>query len=151
MATVYRGAPFAVRREKLKSPEEGLNPSMLNTQVSSISCAPFEPPHMVSGKRLMGRALKGSCPIQWVWKQGKPALRFCHAHGKAGRIIPVRDAVDALEKSRKLCAEWNAKKGTLRERKDGGQYQILAADMSEGPSLRKYALGRVKSKKRRSR
>lgn len=148
MAIKHKGEPFAISGMKVENPHAGLNPAMLHTDVDSTSCNPFTPPHMVKGKLEMGRSLKGSCPIQWVWKHGKPALRFCQAKGKAGRIIPVDDAHDALKKAHKICAEWNAKKTGLPTRPQGGQYQILAAEMSDSESLKHYALGTATRKKR---
>ena len=139
--TDYRGSAFPVRRAaNVVPPSSGLHPAMLNTEVNSTSCAVFEPPHTVSGKSLVGRGFKGSCPVQWIWKNGKPALRFCSAKGKPGRVIPVTDAADALAKARKLCAEWNQKKTKRARLPHGRQYQILAEEMSA--RMPKYSLGR---------
>jgi hypothetical protein len=135
--TDYRGSPFPVRRAaNVVSPSTGLHPEMLNTKVSSTTCAVF------NTKPLIGRGFKGSCPVQWIWKNGKPALRFCTAKGKPGRVIPVTDAADALQKARKLCAEWDQKKTKRPRQKNGRQYQILAEEMSA--RMPKYALGKAR-------
>jgi len=97
-----------------------------------------------------GRSHTGSCPITWGWKKGKPVLRFCTAEKQEGRIIPVEDAVDAMEKAHKICDAWYKRTGPLPEARPGNprpyqeRFQILAREMSEAEPLKQYALGRSK-------
>lgn len=46
------------------------------------------------------------CPVQLVWKDGQRHLRFCFAHKKAGRLLPVDSPADALKTATAACKHW---------------------------------------------
>jgi len=144
----YASDPVAARLSTTKpeSPSAGLDPERLTEKVSSTTCQIFSPPDK-NGK--VGRAYKGSCPITWAWKEGKPVLRFCSGKGKPGRIIPVDDAVDAMDKAGKLCATWREKRGRVERDAKGlsPEFRIVAQEMSD--SLTEYTLGRAPRRRRK--
>lgn len=148
ITTISKSVSARLRTTKPDSPSAGLDPERLTEKVSSTTCQIFNPPKLdKNGKLTAGRALKGSCPITWAWKDGEPALRFCHGKGKPGRIIPVADAEDAMQKAGKLCATWREKRqGVERDEKGmSPQFAVRALEMSD--TLTEYTLGRVKSRR----
>jgi hypothetical protein len=48
------------------------------------------------------------CPVQFVWKGGKPALRFCLKSGnkKPGWLVPVSSPQEAQKLAEGACACW---------------------------------------------
>lgn len=147
-------------RHPVGAPSAGLHPNLIHEDDPKRDnyCLPFLPPKTSekTGKTTVGRSHTGSCPISWGWKGSKPVLRFCTGHRQPGRIIPVDDAIDALEKGRKICEEWYRRTGPLVKPKRGSRpinerFQILAREMSEAEPLKQYALGRSKRRTRRSR
>lgn len=148
ITTISKSVSARLSTTKPASPSAGLDPARLTEKVSSTTCQIFNPPKLdKNGKLTAGRALKGSCPITWAWKDGEPALRFCHGKGKPGRIIPVTDAEDAMQKAGKLCATWREKRqGVERDEKGlSPQFAVRALEMSD--TLTEYTLGRVKSRR----
>jgi hypothetical protein len=148
ITTISKSVSARLSTTKPASPSAGLDPARLTEKVSSKTCQIFDPPKLdKNGKLTAGRALKGSCPITWAWKDGEPALRFCHGKGKPGRIIPVTDAEDAMQKAWKLCATWREKRqGVERDEKGmSPQFSVRALEMSD--TLTEYTLGRVKSRR----
>jgi len=148
ITTISKAVSARLSTTKPSSPSAGLDPERLTEKVSSTTCQIFNPPKLdKNGKLTAGRALKGSCPITWAWKDGEPALRFCHGKGKPGRIIPVADAEDAMQKAGKLCATWREKRqGVERDEKGmSPQFAVRALEMSD--TLTEYTLGRVKSRR----
>jgi hypothetical protein len=47
-----------------------------------------------------------ACPVQLVWREGKPHLRFCRLVGKPGYLVPVTSPEQAHELSKKACSTW---------------------------------------------
>lgn len=136
------------------SPSEGLDPSGLHENVASKTCGIFgEPKYNDEGVMTAGRGYKGSCPITWTWKEGKPALRFCHGKGKAGRIIPVEDSYDAMQKASEICVKWQSRAAKISTDARGlsKEFASEALAMSDSDDLSQYTLGRVRRAKRKSR
>ena len=159
ITTISKSVSARLRTTKPDSPSAGLDPARLTEKVSSTTCQIFNPPKLdKNGKLTAGRALKGSCPITWAWKDGEPALRFCHGKGKPGRIIPVADvyedgklrytaAEDAMQKAGKLCATWREKRQGVERDEKGMSPQFSARALEMSDTLTEYALGRVKSRR----
>jgi hypothetical protein len=61
---------------------------------------------------------RSTCPVQLVWVDGKPNLRFCRELGKPGYLVPVPDVKEAMRISDAACAKWPYKLGVV-ERADG--------------------------------
>jgi hypothetical protein len=47
-----------------------------------------------------------ACPVQLVWREGKPHLRFCRLVGKPGYLVPVDSPEQAHQLSKKACSTW---------------------------------------------
>jgi hypothetical protein len=63
---------------------------------------------------------RATCPVQLVWIDGKPNLRFCKEQGKPGYMVPVPDVKEAMRVSEAACAKWPYKLG-VTERADGSE------------------------------
>jgi len=61
---------------------------------------------------------RATCPVQLVWVDGKPNLRFCREQGKPGYLVPVTDVREAMRVSDAACAKWPYKLGVV-DRADG--------------------------------
>lgn len=59
-----------------------------------------------------------TCPVQLVWINGKPNLRFCKSVKAPGHLVPVKNVKDAMELSAKACELWPYKLGVV-ESSDG--------------------------------
>lgn len=46
------------------------------------------------------------CPVQLIYKQGKPLLRFCTTKNRPGHVIHVKDAKSAASWAKKACQDW---------------------------------------------
>jgi hypothetical protein len=54
---------------------------------------------------------RSSCPVQLVWLNGTPHLRFCNALGQPGHVVEVQNAREAQALAAEACADWpNPKK-----------------------------------------
>lgn len=72
-----------------------------------------------SGERVYDTRCKGtytkpcgdraSCPVQLVWLDGKPNLRFCDTQGQPGNLVPVKDVDEAVAYANKACEAWPVK------------------------------------------
>lgn len=130
----------------VQNPSTGLSPGLVNSP--RVSRCKIFATQKVKGQVQLGRSLKGSCPVQWIWKKGQPYLRFCHDAGQDGRLIPVRSSKDALEQARKLCAAWYARTKKIPKstaKKGGTRYKVVAKELSDG--MPQYALGRAKRRR----
>jgi hypothetical protein len=47
-----------------------------------------------------------ACPVQAIWINGRPFLRFCNELKKPGWIIPAPSVKEAQKIARKACAKW---------------------------------------------
>lgn len=54
---------------------------------------------------------RSTCPVQLVWVDGKPNLRFCKAKKEPGYLVPVRNVAEAMQISDEACAKWPYKLG----------------------------------------
>jgi hypothetical protein len=70
-----------------------------------------------------------ACPIQLVFRDGKPNLRLCLAQKKPGPLVPVDNPRDALARSQQLCACWE-KEGKSFEKCGISQYSLGDAPRS---------------------
>jgi hypothetical protein len=61
---------------------------------------------------------RSTCPVQLVWVDGKPNLRFCRELGKPGHLVPVSNISEAMKISDAACAKWPYKLGVV-DRADG--------------------------------
>lgn len=61
---------------------------------------------------------RATCPVQLVWVNGKPNLRFCREQGKPGYLVPAPDVKEAMRISDAACEKWPYKLGVV-ERADG--------------------------------
>jgi hypothetical protein len=59
------------------------------------------------------------CPVQFVWKGGKPALRFCLKSGnkKPGWLVPVSSPQEAQRIANEACACWTKSGPSHKSRK----------------------------------
>jgi hypothetical protein len=89
--------------------------------VRDWSCGPSNKPCGTSRK---------TCPVQFVWRDGKPNLRFCKTlitfEGEGadqkritrptpgpGWLVPVKSAQEAAKLAKEACERWTANKNTL--------------------------------------
>jgi hypothetical protein len=63
---------------------------------------------------------RATCPVQLVWVEGKPNLRFCKVQGEPGYMVPVKDVSEAMRVSDEACENWPYKLGIV-ERADGSE------------------------------
>jgi hypothetical protein len=63
---------------------------------------------------------RSTCPVQLIWVDGKPNLRFCKEQGKPGHLVPVKDVSEAMAVSDEACKAWPYKLGVV-ERTDGSE------------------------------
>jgi len=49
---------------------------------------------------------RSSCPVQLVWLEGRPHLRFCVTPDHPGHVVGVESAHDAQALAKKACANW---------------------------------------------
>ncbi|MCP4243508.1 MAG: hypothetical protein GY772_23380 [bacterium] len=47
-----------------------------------------------------------SCPVQLVWVDGKPNLRFCNEQGEPGNLVGVTDPAQATAYAKDACKDW---------------------------------------------
>jgi len=85
--------------------KSGKNKGKVKSKPCPKPCGLIKPPVDKNGKKLTQR-----CPVQLAYDQGQPFLRFCTKKGMQGYRIDVSSPADAMEKSTKLCGEWEAKK-----------------------------------------
>jgi hypothetical protein len=147
---IYKGAPITLVPEGASSSE--LRRLQTKVPFPSVGIGSSEEDVgtkcTVADPRYTGRALsKGACPITIATKRGKPVLRFCTKHNAPGRIIPVVDIVDAVQKSNELCAQWRAR---VPANASAERYFEEARRMSDELADR-YELGRVRRVRRRRR
>jgi hypothetical protein len=71
-----------------------------------------------------------TCPVQLIYKDGQPMLRFCTKAGnrRPGHVIPVNDAMEAQRIAAAACQCW---------KQHGG-------DFSRCEAVTSHALGRVR-------
>lgn len=63
---------------------------------------------------------RATCPVQLVWVNGKPNLRFCKEQGEQGYMVPVNNVQEAMRISDDACRDWPYKLGIV-ERVDGSE------------------------------
>lgn len=63
---------------------------------------------------------RATCPVQLIWIDGKPNLRFCKVQGEPGYTVPVSNVREAMEISNEACKDWPYKLGVV-ERADGSE------------------------------
>lgn len=63
---------------------------------------------------------RSTCPVQLVWVEGKPNLRFCKVQGEPGHMVAVSDVREAMAVSEEACRDWPYKLGVV-ERADGSE------------------------------
>lgn len=63
---------------------------------------------------------RATCPVQLVWVDGRPNLRFCKERGKPGYLVKVKNVAEAMQISKEACDKWPYKLGTV-ERADGSE------------------------------
>jgi hypothetical protein len=49
---------------------------------------------------------RASCPVQLVWLEGKPNLRFCNEQDEPGYLVSVKDPAQATIYAKKACEAW---------------------------------------------
>jgi len=49
---------------------------------------------------------RASCPVQLVWVDGKPNLRFCNEQGEPGNLVGVTDPAQATAYAKDACKDW---------------------------------------------
>lgn len=49
-----------------------------------------------------------ACPVQLVWVEGKPHLRFCKLVGQPGYMVPVDSPEQGYALSKKACGKWGS-------------------------------------------
>lgn len=57
-----------------------------------------------AGRSKDGKKTRSTCPVQLIFKNGQPKLRFCATQKQPGRVIPVDSAEEAQRISSELCA-----------------------------------------------
>jgi len=55
-------------------------------------------------------AEKERCPVQLVFIEGKPNLRFCVTPGKPGYVVPFSSPTDAQKEAEKACKDWKTRR-----------------------------------------
>jgi hypothetical protein len=63
---------------------------------------------------------RSTCPVQLVWVEGKPNLRFCIRKNQPGYLVPVKNVKEAMEISGKACSKWPYQLGA-QERAEGSE------------------------------
>jgi hypothetical protein len=53
-------------------------------------------------------SVRQTCPVQFVFKNGEPHLRFCGERGKPAPLVKVEDPLQAQKLAQEACDEWNA-------------------------------------------
>lgn len=49
---------------------------------------------------------RSTCPVQLVWVNGRPNLRFCKTKKKPGYLVPVKSVSEAMRISDEACKKW---------------------------------------------
>ena len=52
------------------------------------------------------KEMRSSCPVQLMYLEGKPALRFCVRPQAPGFVVPVQSPEQAEAIARRACAKW---------------------------------------------
>ncbi len=50
--------------------------------------------------------LSKRCPVQLVFAEGQPTLRFCRSKGEPGYVQPISSAAEAVKISGEACRHW---------------------------------------------
>lgn len=76
-----------------------------------------------------------TCPVQLVYRGGKPQLRFCVKAGnkKPGFLVPVKNASEANRLAEGACAHW--RKSRKRFTKQNPAYKLATAAYPESEGL----------------
>ncbi|MGL4258001.1 MAG: hypothetical protein ACRCSL_16830 [Microbacterium sp.] len=53
-------------------------------------------------------SVRQTCPVQFVFKNGDPYLRFCGERGKPAPLVKVENPTQAQALAQEACAEWEA-------------------------------------------
>lgn len=94
---------FTGERCRSGSPDEGCQDTVYDSFCAGSNSDPCGSP-------------RSTCPVQLVWVDGKPNLRFCKEQNKPGYLVPVKDVRDAMAVSNAACASWPYKLGAVVER-----------------------------------
>jgi len=84
------------------------------------------------------RLKEGRCASQLVFRKGRAMLQLCEGYGQPGDLVPVKDAVDAQEKSTRHCLARRGGAGMSefvepgRPRQQRGNPAWLAAGVAMG-------------------
>lgn len=83
-----------------------------------------------------------TCPVQLVYRQGRPHLRFCLKAGnnKPGWLVPVQSPSAAMELAKEACEQWAANKRRFTEKNAAAIKAKAARAGYAGPD---NALGRL--------
>lgn len=90
--------------------------------------------------------VRQTCPVQFVFKNGEPHLRFCGARGKPAPLVKVENPTQAQALARKACAEWEATTVRYLDGKVGlpGQYTNRYKPDPETRAITEAPLGRLR-------
>jgi len=58
--------------------------------------------------------LRAQCPVQLIFVQGQPTLRFCKKKSRPGYLVPVSSPAQAQSLAEKACRAWKTPKNTNR-------------------------------------
>ena len=74
-----------------------------DNQVYDNRCKPTGKPACELDKK---KGQRKTCPVQFVWVEGKPNLRFCLESDNPGYLVPVANVSEAMRISEEACAKW---------------------------------------------
>lgn len=63
-------------------------------------------PCAAAGRSRTGKKTRSTCPVQLIYKNGQPYLRFCLAQKRPGKVIAVSSADEAQRVSAEVCKCW---------------------------------------------
>lgn len=93
-------------RKKVKKPKKRMAPGMRFVFEPSRKKAANVERVPANSKGKPCSTERTGCPVQLVWRRGKPALRFCRTKGKPGYLMSVKSVKDAVRKSKNVCRCW---------------------------------------------
>jgi len=130
-------------------PQKGaLDRRQLVDPVRDWSCGPKSKPCGTSRK---------TCPVQFVWREGKPHLRFCKTRMTEdglpapapgpGWLVPIKSADEAAKLAKSACERWSANGYAFTEDNPAVKFARQAFPESEGLGGKRSTRSRRKRRK----
>lgn len=91
-------------------------------------------------------SVRQTCPVQFVFKNGEPHLRFCGERGKPAPLVRVENPVQAQLLAQKACDTWEASTVRTEEGRVGlpGRYTNPYKPDPDTEIIRTAPLGRIR-------